>query len=234
MNKSKRFYYWLDPLRALSAILVLFVHARCVTFTTYGELESSSQNIFTTVFFLICGLGGFSVCMFYILSGFLVGGQTIDKIANNTISVKKYALTRFFRISVPLFGAIILIYLTNSILGLSNNIVEIIGQFAGLQCIVVEDYGGVFWTLPYEIWFYISLFAIACIVRTKHKLLGTLIFGLSLAIFSKLLPEFLYVLSLGIASYFLKDVRIGYKYLSTLWCLLILSFFYTSFLQLIA
>ncbi len=58
MNNTslKKNYYWLDPLRAISAILVLFVHTRCVVFSTYNSLCPDSQNIFTIIFFLCVAL----------------------------------------------------------------------------------------------------------------------------------------------------------------------------------
>lgn len=107
--RNKEFYYWLDPLRAVSALFVLFVHVRTVLFEQYDNLLLESQNVFTQLFFLLCGLGGFSVCMFYILSGFLVGGSTITQIMDGRVSAKRFLFNRLFRLGVPLTGALCLI-----------------------------------------------------------------------------------------------------------------------------
>ncbi len=110
--------------------------------------------------------------MFYILSGFLIGGRTIQGISNNKVSPGRFAVNRIFRIGIPLFGAVMLTLCVNLVLNIHNNPIDIIGQFFGLQGILVSDYGGVFWTLPYEIWFYVLIFCIICFSVRKHILGG--------------------------------------------------------------
>lgn len=207
MIKSKTFYYWLDPIRALAAFLVLICHTRFVVFSPYNQMDEVYHNWITTGFFTLCSLGGFSVCLFYLLSGFLIGGQTINKINEGNEDPKKFAINRIFRIGVPLTGAIILTFLNNCFLGINNNIVDIFGQYLGLQVILVEDYGGVFWTLTYEIWFYALMFAILCFHRKSKVILGLIIFTCSLIVFAQLSPKFLYVIAIGVLCYFLKDIR---------------------------
>lgn len=142
--ETKKFYYWLDSLRAIAALLVLLVHSRSVMFTLYVDLEPSSQNIFTQLFYAIANLGGFAVCMFYILSGFLVGGKTIERISKSTIKPKRFFLDRLFRIGVPLTGALALIVIVNLITDTDISIIQLIGQYTGLQGIVFKDYGEFF------------------------------------------------------------------------------------------
>lgn len=94
MVEKKRFY-WLDPIRALCALLVLLVHARSVMFTLYVDLVPSSQNVFTQIFYIICSLGGFAVAMFFILSGFLVGGRSIEKAAHGRLTIRRFVVGSF-------------------------------------------------------------------------------------------------------------------------------------------
>lgn len=230
--QPKKFYYWLDPLRALSALLVLFVHVRCIIYPLFDELNSDSQNFFTILFFSLCSLGGFAVCMFYILSGFLVGGRTIEKTRDNRFSAKQFIIDRIFRICVPLTGALILIVIVNYSLGLGVNYIELFGQYTGLQCVLFNDYGGVFWTLPYEIWFYILLLGIMLIVRKNRGVLaGCFFLALSIIVFCKLLPSFLYILAFGVMGYFLQSYKISKKYINLLWGLFIILFLADRFVS---
>lgn len=215
--QHKEFYYWLDPLRALSALFVLFVHVRTVLFEQYDNLVPMSQNVFTQLFFMLCGLGGFSVCMFYILSGFLVGGRTITQIIDGRASAKRFLFNRLFRLGVPLTGALCLIVIVNLILGEKTDFIQLLGQYTGLQGVIFRDYGGVFWTLPYEIWFYAILLAVIIISHNRRLLIGTIMLMLSLLVFSRLLPQFLYIIPLGIICYYLKDHRISRRVMTILW-----------------
>ncbi len=221
----KQFYYWLDPIRAIAALLVLLVHARSVMFVTYDNLIPESQTLFTQIFYFICSLGGFAVCLFYILSGFLVGGSTIHKIRENNVDPRRFFLNRLFRIGVPLTGALCLIAVTNGLIGQNTSIVQLLGQYTGLQGLVFRDYGGVFWTLPYEIWFYALLFSLLIFIgRTKHIMLGVIVFVCCLVVFANLLPQFLYVLACGILCYICKDIELNRKILGPLWCMLMVLF----------
>lgn len=222
---NKIFYYWLDPIRATAAILVLLVHTRAIMFETYGNLEPTSQNLFTTLFFALCNLGGFSVCLFYVLSGFLVGGKTIDKSMNGKSSSIRFFLDRLFRIGVPLTGALVLICIVNLIIGEGVSWIQLFGQYLGLQCILTEDYGGVFWTLPYEIWFYAIVLAFLLICgKSRHILIGATILVFSLMVFCNLLPQFLYILVCGMVCYFVKDHKFSNFTRKVLWILMIGAF----------
>ena len=215
---NRIFYYWLDPLRALSAILVLICHARSVMFNTYSNLDASSQNVFTQILYLICSQGGFAVCMFYILSGFLVGGKTIERGIHGNISARKFFLDRLFRICIPLTGALALIAIVNLIIDKDCDWIQLIGQYTGLQGVLFVDYGGVFWTLPYEIWFYVVLFSLLLIFRrSKYIITGVLLFGLALCVICQLLPRYFYILALGIICFNLKDYKIKRAVMRYLW-----------------
>lgn len=216
-KRDSTFYYWLDPIRAVSALLVLFVHARSVIFVLYKDLEPSSQTIFTQLFYFICSLGSFSVCMFYILSGFLVGGKTIDKIRLGNVCAKQFFLNRVFRIGVPLTGALILISIVNFILDIKVGWGELMGQYLGLQGIFFSDAGGVFWTLPYEIWFYIFLFALILFFCNMRIFLGMLMGAISMVVFSCLLPQFLYIIILGILCYYARIYKMYSRQKLALW-----------------
>lgn len=223
----KKHYYWLDPLRALCAFLVLFVHARSTMFALYVDLTPSSQNIFTQVFYAICSLGGFAVAVFFILSGFLIGGRSIEKAAKGQLTIRRFVLDRVFRIGVPLTGALLLICCVNYIIGGADNIEwgQLLGQYTGLQGVVFKDYGGVFWTLAYEIWFYIILLAAIIVFSLKYRMLS----GLTLLVASSMVcanleTSWLFIIILGIVCYRLKDYNMPRRVLTSLQFLLPILF----------
>lgn len=215
-STDKTYYYWLDPIRALAALLVLFVHARSIMFDYYINLEPPSQNIFTQIFYFICSQGNISVVTFFILSGFLVGGINLERLVQKTITPKSFILNRIFRIGVPLTGAIALIILVDLLIDNPISIILILGQYLGLQ-FLVGDFGGVFWTLSYEIWFYLILFsAILIYSNNKNLLAGVILFTICCCVFVELEPKWFGVIAAGIIAYRLKDIRMpGYIQVST-------------------
>lgn len=96
----KKHYYWLDSLRFLTAFTVLLVHARASSFVEYGALVE--KNIYIAVGFAISRLGNEAVLVFFVLSGFFVGGKVIEKTLKGDFSLSQYAVDRSVRIFLPL------------------------------------------------------------------------------------------------------------------------------------
>ena len=65
----------LDSIRIGAALLVVLGHCR---FLYFGTPENVAQsNIWRQLFYLFTGLGHEAVVLFFVLSGFLVGGQIL-------------------------------------------------------------------------------------------------------------------------------------------------------------
>ena len=204
---QKKHYHWLDLLRFLAALAVVFVHARGEVWETYSLLEPSSQNTFTYILYAILSQGFTGVIVFFVLSGFLVGGRTCEKIYNKTADAKQYAVDRIVRIGLPLMGSILLIIIVDFVLGKSSDFVMLAGNVFALQGIFVRDAGGVFWTLSYEMWFYCLIFALILLCNNKKALLGGGVLLLSFAAFTALQTHYLLILICGIFSYYLARTR---------------------------
>lgn len=216
MENKKKYYYWLDPIRAFAACLVLLVHSRAAVFVIYPELNNESKNILSALFYFICNQGHLAVVLFFILSGFLVGGGTIKKLSNSAsypISPINFGINRFFRIIPALFFAVLFAYIINCVIGKDQNVITLIGNLFGLQGIFVDSICGVFWTLSYEIWFYILLFSLICLVNKKIESrvswTGSIILILSLIVFLKLDTYWLFIILCGIISYQLMNVKLN-------------------------
>ena len=65
----------LDCLRGVAALLVCLEHLRAFLFVPFAQLKS--LGVFTKGFYLVTGLGHQAVMIFFVLSGFLVGGSVI-------------------------------------------------------------------------------------------------------------------------------------------------------------
>lgn len=84
MNKPH--FYYLSAFRLLAAIFVLVSHARCELFSTYTELNTESQNLCTQVFFGGIQWTSEALAVFFVLSGFLVGGPLLEKLHDAIVS----------------------------------------------------------------------------------------------------------------------------------------------------
>lgn len=97
---------FLDLLRFAAALLVAFGHMRGLFFVGIQSVEQPS--FFTKAFYLVTGLQHEAVIVFFVLSGFLVGGGIMKKLADRSFSPRLYIVNRFTRIYVVLIPAILL------------------------------------------------------------------------------------------------------------------------------
>lgn len=179
INKYDDISSFLDFARWLSALLVVTGHLRSLLFVEYSNLKESS--IFIKFFYFITGLGHEAVVIFFVLSGFLVGGGVIKKI--NNFKFCKYLFDRSTRIYIVFIPSLIVgffydhlgISLFNTIglyngshefsLNLMNYIPEnrldiktFLGNTLMLQKIALSTFGSnsPLWSLAYEFWYYIT------------------------------------------------------------------------------
>lgn len=96
----------LDFLRGLAALLVVSEHLRAFFFVTFPELQS--PGILAKAFYLVTGLGHQSVMIFFVLSGYLVGGSVLTALEKGKWSWKSYLLRRMSRLWVVLIPALLL------------------------------------------------------------------------------------------------------------------------------
>jgi peptidoglycan/LPS O-acetylase OafA/YrhL len=186
----------LDILRWGSAWLVAAGHARNLLFLDYYEIDSPS--FVAKIFYFATGLGHEAVLVFFVLSGYLVGGKLLlEKIKPATLI--DYFSHRFCRIYIVLFPALLLtlaVDLLGEKLPRSDSLYRSPHWAASLDFVTVDRHGfdvllcnvlnlqdavcppfgsnGPLWSLAYE-WFYYVTFPVVIIVATrireKHSLL---------------------------------------------------------------
>jgi peptidoglycan/LPS O-acetylase OafA/YrhL len=101
----------LDTIRFGAALLVLFGHARGLLLEGIARVEYPS--IFIRAFYFISGLQHEGVVMFFVVSGFLVGGSAWRMIEANQFKFNVYFINRFARIYIVLVPAIALVLVIN-------------------------------------------------------------------------------------------------------------------------
>src|SRR5690348_5650474 len=101
-------YEWLDLVRFLAALLVVSAHVRGTVFREYSALAADSRNLAVASFFALTRLGHEAVIVFFVLSGYLVGGRAFERIARGRFVPGEYAVDRITRIWIPLVLALLL------------------------------------------------------------------------------------------------------------------------------
>lgn len=189
-SQNRGHFYWLDALRFIAAFMVLLSHSRNTFFPEFGALPAEQHNILTMMFTMFCRMGHEAVIIFFVLSGFLVGGRGFERIKAGTMNVKSYAIDRFSRIYPPLLAAIILcgisVYATGETYCTNFTWQNALGNILNLQGICCKSVVSPFWSLNYEVWFYVILGALAVLLMTSNnrtKISSLLLFVASVSVF---------------------------------------------------
>lgn len=185
----------LDLIRGLSALVVLFAHVRGFVLLDLGQL--ADPGILTKAFYFGTGIHHQAVMVFFVLSGYFVGGSVMDAFRQRRFSARHYALARLSRLWVALVPALFLTlsldftgtainpeaydgslrdrFMSGPEPGSSAGLS--IGGFTGnllfLQTVTLPVFGsnGPLWSLANEFWYYV-LFplvtgAVVCFRRAK-------------------------------------------------------------------
>ena len=210
MNNSKKIppqnhLPWLNAIRFMAAFIVLICHTRNDFFVRYNELPDIQQNVFSFAFFFIGKLGYEAVIVFFVLSGFLVGGKGLERMHKHVFDVKSYVVDRFVRIGIPLVSAIVFGIFVMSLMNVEFSYLVAIGNLLSLQGIACEPFISPFWSLSYEVWFYIILGAIGMVLNGDKK--GMVLFLICWLVFMKLAPYFLFMWFMGAFAYYLRPQK---------------------------
>jgi peptidoglycan/LPS O-acetylase OafA/YrhL len=96
----------LDALRGFAAFSVLLNHWRDAFFVDYQEL--AQHNPLVAAVYLATGLGHQWVIVFFVLSGYLVGGSVLRLVESGRWSWRGYLLARLTRLYIVLLPALVL------------------------------------------------------------------------------------------------------------------------------
>ena len=210
----KKHFYWVDWMRFVAAFMVVVCHARGYNWVEWVSLSKVYQTPFIELFFASTRAGLEWVVVFFVLSGFLVGGGVISRCLQGTFDYRLFTIDRISRIWVPLIPCLVLSLGVALFCGLQFSLADMVGNALGLQGIFFKSFAHnePLWSLSYEVWFYVIIGSLGVILtagsRPRMVAFSTLVMGF--AVFTKLSPNFLLCWLLGAFSYFLISERKRY------------------------
>ncbi|MGH8024105.1 MAG: acyltransferase family protein [Limisphaerales bacterium] len=207
-SPSQRRFCWLDWFRFLAAFEVMAYHARGHVWVHYAQMEATSKSWLTWSFFVMTHWGGEAVVLFFVLSGFLVGGKVLERSLDRSFDLGAYARDRVSRIYVPFVPALVVSGIIGYLAGLQPiSVSSFLGNLAGLQAVCARAYGSnlPLWTLAYEIWFYVLGGCLGVLVCRKGQARAIALCGAMFvfALFTRLQASLLFCWLLGAAGYLL-------------------------------
>jgi peptidoglycan/LPS O-acetylase OafA/YrhL len=176
----------LDLVRGAAALAVFLGHLRAVLFPDFGSLANPS--IGEKIFYFSTGLGHQAVVVFFVISGFFVGGSVVA--SQQRFCLAKYLISRLVRLWIVLLPALVLTALAD--LGIqklkpeilaggyyqnwssgphpesiaSNSFQTFLGNIIFLQTIRCPVFGtnSPLWSLANEFWYYMAFPAVTILL----------------------------------------------------------------------
>lgn len=203
----RKHYFWIDWLRFLAAFEVLLCHARIGNWVEWDRYEPSARSTPVFLLFALTRLGVEAVVIFFVLSGFLVGGKAMERILQGGFDLGSYVLERVTRIYVPLVPALLLSWAASAGGGQPATPGDFLGNLTGLQGVVCDVFCGndPLWSLSYETWFYALAAFTGLLFSGCRKWAPFAGMVGALLIFTKLNPQYLFCWWIGAAAYFVRS-----------------------------
>ncbi len=203
--KHSNQYVAFDLLRGIAALLVCAGHIRNFLFVDFGEV--ANPNYFDKLFYFATGIGHQAVIVFFVLSGFFVGGSVWKQLGRAEFSWTDYTFARLSRLWVVLIPALLVTLCFDSLgkflvdsagydgrwrgllssgpgVGIDNialSPLTLLGNAFFLQTVAVPVFGtnGPLWSLANEFWYYLifPFVAMALYERSSLSLFAVAITG---------------------------------------------------------
>ncbi len=106
--ENRSFTSFLDLMRWMAAAIVFLSHLRDPLFLGYGSLVAGDRNLGVQLWYFVTGWFGEAVIVFFVLSGYLVGGIACAKASLGRFSIGDYAVDRCTRLYVAFAPALLL------------------------------------------------------------------------------------------------------------------------------
>ena len=231
--------YWhsvlISLLRGLAAIEVAAAHLRSAAYPGLRSVAEPSVWFQGLAFFT--GFAHQAVLVFFIISGWLVGGSLLNRI-DDRHALAGYAIdrvTRLWTVLIPTFLLTLAFGLGAGVISANGidytgvheySAAAFAGNLVGLQTIVVDNFGGNFslWSLANETWYYV-LFPLVVLLFGARRATMRVGCGVALVLLAALLP---YAITLFFAIWLLgvafSRIRIDCgPRLRTLWLALLVA-----------
>lgn len=199
----------LHLVRGVAAVLVMLQHLRQLTWSGDAFLGAGHAPL-VAGFLWLTSLGTESVMVFFVLSGFLVGGGVLQRIRAGTFDAQVYAIDRCTRIFLPLAPAVVLAFALGWLTGVAPAPLAAAGNAVGLNGVLVPTMvnDNPLWSLAYEIWFYVLAGTVAALVCGGFRPLPAILFALGVLAFDRLDARYLLIWCVGaVLPYLLEAPR---------------------------
>ena len=99
---------YLDAIRALASLAVMFGHWRGLFFVDYPNIEPANTTSAVKTRYALTGFGHQAVMIFFVLSGFFVSSSILRRLTKSDWSWRDYAIDRGVRLYVVLLPGLVL------------------------------------------------------------------------------------------------------------------------------
>jgi peptidoglycan/LPS O-acetylase OafA/YrhL len=169
---------WISLLRGLAALQVAAAHLRAQMYPGFGSVEKPPL-LFQGLAFST-GFSYLAVIVFFVLSGWLVGGSFLNKLGSDR-AFQHYTIDRVSRLWVVLVPTFVAVLLAGAAVGMIDpahvsfsasepySVVAFVGNMFGLQTIAVPEFGDNFplWSLANETWYYVLFPLLVLVFRAR-------------------------------------------------------------------
>ena len=175
--------YWhsvlISLLRGSAAVIVAAAHVRAIMYP--GLRTISDPPLWFQGFAFVTGFAHQAVLIFFVISGWLVGGSLLNKLGMPG-ALLDYAIdriTRLWTVLIPTFALTLLFGFAAGVVNIGTmdysstneySALVFVGNLFGLQRVFLPDFGGNFalWSLTNETWYYV-LFPLLVLLFTTRK-----------------------------------------------------------------
>jgi peptidoglycan/LPS O-acetylase OafA/YrhL len=185
-------------LRGLAAFVVAAAHLRSEVYP--GLRTVADPSLWFQGFAFATGFAHQAVLVFFVISGWLVGGSLLNKMGQSG-AVTNYAIdraTRLWTVLIPTFGLTLLFGLGTGVLLPSGidfaaanefSALSFAGNLLGLQGVSLTNFGGNYalWSLANETWYYV-LFPLLVVLFTARRTTSRTASAAALVVAVVLLP----------------------------------------------
>lgn len=208
--RNETFVSFLDLSRWLAAAVVFVSHLRNPLFLGYSDIPVSDNTLIVKLWYFVLGLQMEAVIVFFVLSGFLVGGLSCAKISSGNFGTRAFAIDRVSRLYIAFLPALFLTYFLdftgNYFFGAVGfwdhshpmiaqkihslpfesflNSETLLGNAFMLQGFVVDTLGSnsPLWTISLEFWFYTVFGLVATAYMASDATRRLFLFGTVIAL----------------------------------------------------
>ncbi|WP_156843124.1 acyltransferase family protein [Novosphingobium aquimarinum] len=191
--------YWIDLFRWTAAFAVVLAHAGNRFVQATDTIAATDRTIVQTIYAFLNGFSHPGIMIFFVISGFLVGGTTWrEAMRTGGIDIRRFMGRRLIRLWIVIVPALLATFTLDTWGSAQGDVAPIIYaevrshsldaalcNVAFLQTVACDPYGtdGALWTLYNEFWYYLLFVAgVIIFVGKRYSIMQKAAFGMFILI----------------------------------------------------